>query len=264
MNTLLIIVLIIVLIIIFYFFNQRFTQKENFISLLKVFNGLLEPENIHISNDRNENLEKKDLKNNQQEVQNNNDKVNENNDINENNNDQQNIQHIFKKCIFLRWNKEGIQKGTFYFYDYQYQLYLKETYFRNQINLWNIDDEKVAKLRNHKYHIYTFDVAKLYYKEKDLLYHFSFQKDYNDLKIYPDNQNFTLHIKKYEHDIMNINVNTESNQNYQHILWDLYIFEKKIGSIYKRNNYYKIEVENSYQKYLNIFGIGLSLIIKMN
>jgi len=63
---------------------------------------------------------------------------------------------------------------------------------------------------------------------------------------------------------MNTTINTELNQNYQHILWDLYLFEKKIGSIYKRNNYYKIEVENAYQKYLNIFGIGLSLIIKMN
>jgi len=265
MNALLIIILIIVLIIIVYFINQRFTQKEHFISLLKVFNGLLEPENIYHSNNQIKNLEKKDLKNNQQEGQNNNERINENNDINNNdNNEQQNIQHIFKKCIFLRWNKEDIQKGTFYFYDYLYHLYLKETYSRNQINLWNMDDEKVAQLRNHKYHIYTFDVSKLYHKEKELLYHFSFQKDYNDLKIYPDNQNFTLHIKKYEHDIMNTTINTELNQNYQHILWDLYLFEKKIGSIYKRNNYYKIEVENAYQKYLNIFGIGLSLIIKMN
>ena len=263
-----------------YFINQRFTQKEHFVSLLQVFNGLLEPDNIHHTNDQYINLKNKDLNNNQK-YQNNND--NKNNNDNENNNDnknnnnnknniindnnlneQQNIQHLFKKCIFLRWNKEDIQKGTFYFYDFKYQLYLKETYFRNQIILWNINNEKLAQLQDHKYHIYTFDISKLYHKEKELLYHFSFQKDYNHLKIYPDNQNFTLHIKKYEHDMISTSVNSELNQNYQHILWNLYLFEKKIGAIYKRNNYYKIEIENAYQKYLNIFGIGLSLIIKMN
>ena len=268
MNALFIIILIIALIIIAYFINQRFTKKEHFISLLQVFNGLLEPD--HHSIDQN-----KDLKNNQKEQ--NDDNINENmneNNINENidennkliekNNDQQTIQHLFKKCIFLRWNKEGVQKGTFYFYDYQYHLYLKETYSGKQITLWNIDDEKLAQLHNHKYHIYTFDVSKLYHKEKELLYHFSFQKNYHYLKIYPNNQNFTLHIKKYDPDMMNTSVHSKLNQNYQHILWNLYLFEKKIGAIYKRNNYYKIEVENAYQKYLNIFGIGLSLIIKMN
>ena len=86
-------------------------------------------------------------------------------------------------------------------------------------------------------------------------------KGYNHLKINPENKNYNLYIKKHTQLMNNNNMSTNNNSNNNN--YDLYLFEKKIGNIYKKDNIYKIDVYDSYKKYLNLFGIGLGLIIKM-
>ena len=239
MNILHIIILIILLAIIYYFINIYINKKENFINLLQVFNNLLD------DNEKNLN-------------QNNDKKINQNNDKNKKE-ESIKIKQLFKKFIIIRYNKEKNNKATIYYYNYKKQLYMNFHINLNNFVLYNNNNELIGKMINNKYNNYTFNLSNIYENTINSIYHFSFQKDYNNIRIYPDDQNIILYIKKYKDNELNNQINKNN-----HILYKLYVFEKDVGLIYKNGSYYKIEVEDTYKKYLNLYGIGIGLIIKMN
>ena len=240
-----ILVILFFIIIIFFYFNKMLindtinNNNEHFTELLDVFNNLMSYTNKPII------IKNKDSSSN---------KINE---IKNNNNIKDNvvkhsnkIESLFKKNIYVIYNKESHNTFELYFYNYKNQLYLKCKIKNNTFLIVDKNNKEIGSLINNMYQTYKFSLKELY--EEDIFY-FSFLKDYNTIKIYPENKTYHLYIKKYV---------IPSIKN-EHILYTLYYFEKEIGYIYINNKSYKIELFDKYKNLLNLFGIGLALIIKM-
>ena len=240
-----IIVVLLLIIIIFFYFNKmlmrdNINNNEHFTELLVVFNNLMSytnkpaiikkldssPDNINVNKNENNNLK--------------------NNNIKPSNN----IESLFKKNIYIIYNKESHNTFELYFYNYKNQLYLKCKIKNNGFMIVDKNNKEIGSLINNMYQTYKFSLKKLY--EEDIFY-FSFLKDYNTIKIFPENKTYHLYIKKY----------VPPNIKNEDILYTLYYFEKEIGYIYINNKNYKIELFDKYKNLLNLFGIGLALIIKM-
>ena len=256
----------------FIFLNNILKKKEHFSPLLQVFNNLMNNNNnrdkIVIINETDTQKNKKYQKfiDNEKNIILKKEKEKEKN----------NIRDLFKKHILITYNKLSSTNSEFYFYNYKNQLYLKFQIKKNKFFILGKNNEELGKFIKNIYQTYIFNLEKIYENEhtkndnnynsnnkssdsnkssesSDNTYYFSFIKGYDQIKIYPENKNYNLYIKKYTKTI-----NNENNINY-----DLYLFEKKIGHIYKKDNIFKIDVYDSYKKYLNLLGIGLGLIIKM-
>ena len=247
-----ILVILLLIIIIFFYFNKMLVNdtinnntdnNEHFTELLDVFNNLMIYTNKQII-----------IKNHNFSSNNINENKNENNikDITKDNivKHSNNIESLFKKNIYVIYNKESHNTFELYFYNYKNQLYLKCKIKNNDFMIVDKNNKEIGNLINNMYQTYKFSLKELY--EEDIFY-FSFLKDYNTIKIYPENKTYHLYIKKYV---------PPSIKN-EHILYTLYYFEKEIGYIYINNKSYKIELFDKYKNLLNLFGIGLALIIKM-
>ena len=251
MNYNILVILLLIIIIFFYFnkmlikdtINNNTDNNEHFTELLDVFNNLMSYTNKPII-----------IKNNNFSTNNINENKNENNikDITKDNivKHSNNIESLFKKNIYVIYNKESHNTFELYFYNYKNQLYLKCKIKNNTFLIVDKNNKEIGSLINNMYQTYKFSLKELY--EEDIFY-FSFLKDYNTLKIYPENKTYNLYIKKYV---------IPSIKN-EPILYTLYYFEKEIGYIYINNKNYKIEIFDKYKNLLNLFGIGLALIIKM-
>jgi hypothetical protein len=255
-----ILVILLLIIIIFFYFNKmlfsnnnninnnnyNINNNEHFTELLDVFNNLMnytnkssiiKNKNSISNNNINENKNENNLK----------DKYNIKDIVVKHNN---NIESLFKKNIFVIYNKESHNTFELYFYNYKNQLYLKCKIKNNTFLIVDKNNKEIGNLINNMYQTYKFSLKELY--EEDIFY-FSFLKDYNTIKIYPENKTYNLYIKKY----------VSSNIKNEHIVYSLYYFEKEIGYIYINNKNYKIELFDKYKNLLNLFGIGIALIIKM-
>lgn len=234
-----ILVILILIIIIFFYFNKMLYNKNNehFTELLVVFNNLMNYSNkqVVIKN-------KDDLKFNKDDI---NDKDNIIKNAKE-----KNIEKLFKKNIYIFYKKESNNAFELYFYNYKNQLYLKCKIRNNQFSIIDKNNKTLGSLISNMYQTYKFNLKELY--EEDIFY-FTFLKNYNTIKIYPENQTYHLYIKK------NISYNTKN----KHLIYTLSYFEKEIGYIYINKKNYKIELVDKYKNLLNLFGIGLGLIIKM-
>jgi len=235
-----ILVILLLIIIIFFYFNKMLIKdtinnnNEHFTELLDVFNNLMSYTNKPII------IKNKEFSSNKN-----------NNNIKDNIvNPKNNIESLFKKNIYIIYNKESHNTFELYFYNYKNQLYLKCKIKNNDFMIVDKNNKEIGNLINNMYQTYKFSLKELY--EEDIFY-FSFLKDYNTIKIYPENKTYHLYIKKYV---------IPSIKN-EHILYTLYYFEKEIGYIYINNKSYKIELFDKYKNLLNLFGIGLALIIKM-
>jgi hypothetical protein len=244
-----ILVILLLVIIIFFYFNKMLIKdnlknNEHFTELLNVFNNLMsytnKPPIIQNKDSSPNNINK-----------NKNQNKNENKNIKDNIvNPKNNIESLFKKNIYIIYNKESHNAFELYFYNYKNQLYLKCIINNNNFMIVDKNNKEIGSLINNMYQTYKFSLKELY--DEDIFY-FSFLKDYNTIKIYPENKTYHLYIKKY----LNPSIKNE------HILYTLYYFEKEIGYIYINNKSYKIELFDKYKNLLNLFGIGLALIIKM-
>jgi len=231
--------------------NNFTNNNEHFTELLVVFNNLMNYTNKppiikntdSNSNNINENKNKNKYNNNNNNIT----KDNTTDTVVKNNN---NIESLFKKNIYIIYNKESHNIFELYFYNYKNQLYLKCKIKNNDFMIVDKNNKEIGSLINNIYQIYKFSLKELY--EEDIFY-FSFLKDYNTIKIVPENKTYHLYIKKY----------VSPNIKNKHILYTLYYFEKEIGYIYINNKNYKIELFDKYKNLLNLFGIGLALIIKM-
>jgi hypothetical protein len=240
-----ILVILLLIIIIFFYFNKMLINDnknndnyEHFTELLVVFNNLMSYTN------------KPDIIKNKNSSEDNNNNNNNNNIKNNVIKHSNNIVSVFKKNIYIIYNKESHNTFELYFYNYKNQLYLKCKIKNNTFLIVDKNNKEIGSLINNMYQTYKFSLKELY--EEDIFY-FSFMKDYNTIKIYPDNKTYNLYIKKY----INPSVKNE------HIIYTLYYFEKEIGYIYINNKNYKIELFDKYKNLLNLFGVGLALIIKM-
>ena len=250
-----ILVILFLIISIFYFFNKILNDttnnnniddnnNEHFTELLVVFNNLMNYSNKStITKNNNENNNKNNNENNNK----NNNKNNKDKFII--NNKEKNIEDLFKKNIYILYNRESNNIFELYFYNYKNQLYLKCKIRNNHFIILDKNNKEIGKLLRNMYQTYKFSLKELYV---DDIFYFSFMKDYDTIKIYPENQTYNLYIKKY----------VSSNIKNKHIVYTLYYFEKEIGYIYINKNY-KIELFDKYKNLLNLFGIGLGLIIKM-
>ena len=240
MNYNILVILLLIIIIFFYFnkmlINDNLNNNEHFTELLDVFNNLMSYTNKPVI-----------IKN----IYSSSDNLNENKNLKDNViKHSNNIESLFKKNIYVIYNKESHNTFELYFYNYKNQLYLKCKIKNNSFLIVDKNNKEIGNLINNMYQTYKFSLKELY--EEDIFY-FSFLKDYNTIKIYPENKTYNLYIKKYV---------SPSIKN-EHILYTLYYFEKEIGYIYINNKNYKIELFDKYKNLLNLFGIGLALIIKM-
>ena len=243
MNYNILVILLLIIIIFFYFnkmlINDNLNNNEHFTELLDVFNNLMSYTNKHA------------IIKNIDSSSNNNENKNENKNIKDNIvNPKNNIESLFKKNIYIIYNKESHNTFELYFYNYKNQLYLKCKIKNNSFLIVDKNNKEIGNLINNMYQTYKFSLKELY---EDDIFYFSFLKDYNTIKIVPENKTYHLYIKKY----------VSPNIKNEHILYTLYYFEKEIGYIYINNKNYKIELFDKYKNLLNLFGIGLALIIKM-
>jgi len=242
-----ILVILFLIIIIFIYFNKMLhsdKNNEHFTELLVVFNNLM-----NYSNKQTVTKNKDDLK--FDKITYNNKYIKNDKDNAVNNTTEKNLDNLFKKNIYILYNRESNSIFELYFYNYKNQLYLKCKIRNNQFIIVDKNNKEIGKLINNMYQTYKFSLKELY--EEDIFY-FSFVKDYNTLKIFPENQTYHLYIKKK---------NISSYIKNEHILYTLYYFEKEIGCIYINKKNYKIELLDKYKNLLNLFGIGIGLIIKM-
>jgi len=227
-------------------------NNEHFTELLVVFNNLMNYSNKSTIVKNKDDLKFNKITNNNEN--NDNEKDNKNNKNNKDtlmkNEKEKNLETLFKKNIYILYNRESNNIFELYFYNYKNQLYLKCRIKNNQFIIVDKNNKELGTLLNNMYQTYKFSLKELY---KEDIFYFTFLKDYNTLKIFPENQTYHLYIKK----------KSLSNIKNEHIINTLYYFEKEIGYIYINKKNYKIEIVDKYKNLLNLFGIGLGLIIKM-
>jgi len=110
---------------------------------------------------------------------------------------------------------------------------------KQKIILTTLNNRKIGKLISQKYNKYIFDFN-LIYKKK---YIFEIKDNFNVIKIYSFNKYYTIYYLK----------RTNKNK------YECYLFDKKIGTIEKDNNEYKIEFKKKYFKTFYLFSSAFIL-----
>jgi hypothetical protein len=126
------------------------------------------------------------------------------------------------------------------FYDKNYNNYTNLYIDQQNIKLYDPNNNIIGKLISEIYNKFTLNID--YYNKNNI--HIDFYNNFNELKLYVEDDDKYFYIK---------NIDNE---------YSIFLFNKNIGKIYYDNSYYKIIVYEDYKNYLNLFGIGLILLLR--
>lgn len=201
-------IIIILVILLFYELNNNIKNKENFIDVLNLLKKQKTNKNKFINN--------KQCPNNE-------------------------IKNLFRKTIYVTYLKK---KHNYYFnvLNYNHELFLKINYTFDEINLLDINNNKIGYLINNKYNKYNFDLKKLYNSNFTM----EFINGYSKINIYSYDRNIYFQILKLKN-------------NYKILENDICI-----GEILIKNSNFKINIDKPKKNLLTLCSIALSLFIKNN
>ena len=138
-----------------------------------------------------------------------------------------------------------IEKNNVYYYFYNKNLneYMSLKYnINNSIKNMMITDLKNENIGYIKNEIYNKIIISLnIYENNDII--IEYLNNFKEIKIYLEDDDKVFKITK------------EDN------IYIIYLFNKKIGKIKKDNKLYKIMVYEEYKIYLNLFGIGIIILL---
>jgi len=223
--------LYVVLLLIFYiylticiytFFCCNNKKKENFIGFLEMVSSITEKDNNIINKDT------EDIKNNNEIVT-----INENTTIKK-----------VKKYIYISKINYNLSIIKYNFYNKDDEVYLNTTINNdnnlNKILIKDVSNNIIGKDINKRHNKITLNFNM--YKSNIIIEYYN---KFNSIKIYLENDDKIFHINK-------------KNNNYIIKLYTL-----NIGSIIydEYNNIYKIIVLEDYKTYLNLFGLGIIMLL---
>lgn len=230
-------IILYILFILYIIYNKNY-NKENFTGYLDILAFTSNKNNIIEKKDKKYDIENKINKNEVKKDEVKKDEVKKD-DVKEDNVKNKKI----KKYIFILNKNNSKYIKNYNFYNKNYRLYLKSTVYDN-----NYDNILIKDLSNN---IIGKDINKIYNK---IIINLELYKENIVIEYYNKYQSIKIYLKNNDN-IFNID---KKNDNYIILL-----YKNIIGSILynKDSNIYKIIVYEDYKIYLNMFGIGLILLL---
>jgi hypothetical protein len=207
------------MIILYVYFYKKYKTKEDFIGILEI----LKEYNDRLGPSRNEEAIEQ---------------VNNTKIYKEDNAKQVNIKEESKQEKRYIYIELTDNPTKYRFYDKNYNNYTNLYIDQQNIKLYDPTNNIIGKLISEIYNKFTLNID--YYNKNNI--HIDFYNNFNDVKLYIDDDDKYFYIKSNDDD------------------YSIFLFNKNIGKIYYDNSYYKIIVYEDYKHYLNLFGIGLILL----
>jgi hypothetical protein len=237
-----------IILIVYIYFYKKYKIKEDFIGILEVLKEY--NDNLNIPNKNNVSTNYNTTEVNKTEV--NKTEVN-NTEVNntEVNNTEVNKKQVNKKQVNktevntkqetrIIYIEQTHNPSKYRFYDKNFNNYTNLYIDDKNIKLYDINNNIIGKLISEIYNKFTLSYD--FYDKNNI--HIDFYNNFKELKLYIEDDDKYFYIKNIDN------------------IYRIFLFNKNIGKIDYDNFTYKIIVYEEYKNYLNLFAVGLILLLR--